>query len=60
MEEVVPRPALDPHQPLCRGYRANQAFYAYGQMAHLLLRAVQYRLLPGPPGRMASARWCGM
>ena len=32
---------LDLHHPPCRGYRANQAFYAYG-----LLRAVQYRLLP--------------
>ena len=37
---------LDLHHPPCRGYRANQAFYAYGQMAHLLLCAVQYRLLP--------------
>ena len=37
---------LDLHHPPCRGYRANQAFYAYGRMAHLLLRAVQYRLLP--------------
>ena len=37
---------MDLHHPPCRGYRANQAFYAYGQMAHLLLRAVQYRLLP--------------
>ena len=37
---------LDLHHPPCRGYRANQAFYAYGQMAHLLLRAVQFRLLP--------------
>ena len=37
---------LDLHHPPCRGYRANQAFYANGRMAHLLLRAVQYRLLP--------------
>ena len=37
---------LDLHHPPCRGYRANQAFYAYGQMAHLLLRTVQFRLLP--------------
>ena len=37
---------MDLHHPPCRGYRANQAFYAYGQMAHLLLRTVQYRLLP--------------
>ena len=32
---------LDLHYPPRRGYRANQAFYAYGRMAHLLLRAVQ-------------------
>ena len=37
---------MDLHHPPCRGYRANQAFHAYGQMAHLLLRAVQFRLLP--------------
>ncbi|MCZ0943860.1 MAG: transposase [Gammaproteobacteria bacterium] len=37
---------LDLHHPPCRGYRANQAFHAYGRMAHLLLRAVQYGLLP--------------
>ena len=37
---------LDLHHPPCRGYRANQAFHAYGQMAHLLLRAVQCGLLP--------------
>ena len=37
---------MDLHHPPCRGYRANQAFYAYGRMAHMLLRAVQYRLLP--------------
>jgi len=34
------------HHPPCRSYRANQAFHTYGRMAHLLLRAVQYRLLP--------------
>ena len=37
---------LDLHHPPCRGYRANQAFYIYGRMAHLLLRAVQFELLP--------------
>ena len=37
---------MDLHHPPCRGYRANQAFHAYGRMAHMLLRAVQYRLLP--------------
>ena len=29
-----------------RGYRANQAFYALGQIAQVLLRAVQYTALP--------------
>ena len=37
---------MDLHHPPCRGYRANQAFHAYGRMARMLLRAVQYRLLP--------------
>ena len=37
---------MDLHRPPCRGYRANQAFHAYGQMAHLLRRTVQFRLLP--------------
>ena len=37
---------LDLHHPPCRGFRANQAFYACGQIAQLLLRAVQYELLP--------------
>lgn len=37
---------LDLHHPPCRKYRANQAFYACGQIAQLLLRAVQYRVLP--------------
>ena len=33
--------AVDPFR-----YRANQAFYASGQIAQRLLRAVQYGLLP--------------
>ena len=37
---------MDLHHPPCRGYRANQAFHAYGRMARMLLRAVQCRLLP--------------
>ena len=37
---------LDLHHPPCRGYRANQAFYACGQVAQMLLVAAQYRLLP--------------
>ena len=34
------------HHPPCRGYRANQAFHACGQLAQLLLVAMQYGLLP--------------
>ena len=37
---------MDLHHPPCRGYRANQAFYALGQIAQVLLRAVQYGALP--------------
>ncbi len=37
---------LDLHHPPCRKFHANQAFYVCGQIAQLLLRAVQYRLLP--------------
>lgn len=37
---------MDPHHPPCRGYRANQTFYALGQIAQVLLRAVQYTALP--------------
>lgn len=37
---------LDLHHPPCRGYRANQAFYALGWIAQVLLRAVQFTLLP--------------
>ena len=37
---------LDLHHTPCRKFRANQAFYVCGQLAQLLLRAVQYGLLP--------------
>ena len=37
---------MDLHHPPCRSYRANQAFYALGQIAQVLLRAVQYEALP--------------
>ena len=37
---------LDLHHPPCRGYRANQAFYACGQVAQMLLVPAQYGLLP--------------
>jgi len=36
---------LDLHHPPCRKLRANQAFYICGQLAQLLLCAVQYQLL---------------
>lgn len=36
---------MDLHHPPCRGYRANQAFYALGQIAQVLPRAVQYTVL---------------
>ena len=41
-----PLEALDLHHPPCLRFVANQIFYLCGQLAHLLLRAVQYRLLP--------------
>ena len=34
------------HHPPCRRYRANQAYYALGHIAQVLLRAVQYAVLP--------------
>jgi hypothetical protein len=37
---------LDLHHPPCRRYLANQAFYTLGQLAQLLLVALQYRVLP--------------
>jgi hypothetical protein len=41
-----PLDALDLHHPPCLRFLANQAFYLCGQLAHTLLRAVQYHLLP--------------
>ena len=38
---------MDLHHPPCRRFCANQAFYACGQLAQVLLRAIQYQLLPG-------------
>ena len=35
------------HHPPCKSYEANQAFYLCGQIAQLLLRLLQYQLLPG-------------
>ena len=37
---------LDLHHPPCRGLLANRLFYACGQLAQMLLRAVQLHLLP--------------
>ena len=37
---------LDLHHPPCRKLMANQAFYLCGQIAQVLLRAVQYQYLP--------------
>ena len=46
-ENAFKGPLVDlDHHPPCRRFRANQAFYACGQLAQLLLRAVQYRVLP--------------
>lgn len=37
---------LDLHRPPCRDFAANQAFYACGQIAQVLLLALQYKALP--------------
>jgi len=37
---------LDLHHPPCWRYQANRAFYTLGQIAQILLCAVQYNLLP--------------
>jgi hypothetical protein len=37
---------LDLHHPPCRSWFANQAFYAAGQIAQILLLAIQHKLLP--------------
>ena len=39
------------HHPPCKSYEANQAFYLCGQIAQLLLRLLQYQLLPGEARR---------
>ena len=42
---------LDLHHPPCRGLDANRAFYLCGQIAQVLLRAIQFRWLPKPARR---------
>ena len=37
---------LDLHHSPCRAFHTNQAYYLCGQLAQLLLRLIQYRLLP--------------
>lgn len=37
---------LDLHHPPCRKFNANRAFYTAGQIAQMLLVAIQYQLLP--------------
>lgn len=37
---------LDLHHPPCQRFRANRAFYTAGQIAQILLVAVQFKLLP--------------
>lgn len=37
---------LNLHHPPCKSYAANQAYYLCGQIAQLLLRGVQYQMLP--------------
>ncbi|NIY17569.1 MAG: transposase, partial [Nitrospinaceae bacterium] len=37
---------LDLHHPPCQKFNANRAFYTAGQIAQMLLVAVQYQLLP--------------
>lgn len=46
---------MDLHHPPCRRFAANQAFYACGQIAQLLLVAMQYEWLP-PPARRHGLR----
>jgi DDE family transposase len=46
---------LDLHHPPCQKLGANQAFYACGQLAQLLLIATQYELLP-PTARSHGLR----
>jgi len=46
---------LDLHHPPCQRLRANRAFYTAGQIAQILLVAVQFKLLP-QPARVHSIR----
>ena len=41
-----PLTELGLHHPPCHSYKANQAFYWCGQIAQLLLLALQYQVLP--------------
>ena len=41
-----PPTELDLHHPPCHSYKANQAFYWCGQIAQLLLLALQYQVPP--------------
>lgn len=36
---------LDLHHPPCQAFQANRAYSLCGQLAQLLLRMIQYRLL---------------
>ena len=47
---------MDLHHPPCRGYRANQTFYALGWIAQILLRALQFTALPKTGAQARSAR----
>lgn len=46
---------LDLHHPPCQSFAANRAFYIAGQIAQMLLVAVQYHLLP-PEARTHGIR----
>ena len=46
---------MDLHHPPCRGYRANRAFHALGQIAQVPLRAVRFTALPRRARRHGSA-----
>ena len=47
-ENAFKEPLIDlgPHRPPCRKFRAGQVFHICGQLARMLLRAMQYRLSP--------------
>ena len=46
MAQKGPLTDLELHRPPCKKFHANQAFYACGQIAQILLRALQYKALP--------------